>query len=133
MQEEVFKNQVAERMNDNLVTGLLYFGYTLASVVGLILMKLALSELAASRADWEALISPIMIVTLGALLYVGSWGLWMVILSRSALSTAYPVAVGLTLCLSSIAASVILKETIGLYKIVGMALVFSGIAIIFRE
>jgi len=102
-------------------------------VAGLIFIKSAFPAVLAARAagnfEWLAAMQ----LGIGAALYIGSFGLWMVILSQNPLSTAYPIAIGLTLCFSTIVAIFFLKETVGIIKLTGIVLVFLGIYLISRE
>lgn len=63
----------------------------------------------------------------GAALYVTSFLVWLVILSRNELSFAYPVAVGLTLLFSSLVASLVLQEAMSWTRIVGIVVIFAGV------
>lgn len=102
-------------------------------MAGLIFIKSAFPTVLAARAavnfEWLAA----MHLGVGAALYIVSFGLWMVILSQNPLSTAYPKAIGLTLCFSTIVAIFFLKETVGIVKFTGIVLVFFGDYLISRE
>jgi multidrug transporter EmrE-like cation transporter len=106
---------------------LLFFAYTIASVAGLLIMK---SRLPQAMAAWEnalILTSPVMIVALGAILYITSFLIWIFILARYELSIAYPVCIGLALTCTALGASLLLGENIGLLRAIGIVLVFAGI------
>jgi multidrug transporter EmrE-like cation transporter len=64
--------------------------------------------------------------TCGFVLYVMSFGVWIVILARFPLSMAYPVAIGLTMAGSAVAAIVVLNEAFGALKLFGFILIFGG-------
>lgn len=114
-------------------TIILYIGYTLASVAGLIFIKAAFPAFLAARSVGNIAWLPLTQLGIGAILYIGSFGLWMLILSQNPLSTAYPIAIGLTLCFSTLVAYFFLNETIGIAKLAGIFLIFTGIYLIFRE
>ncbi len=113
-------------------TIILYVGYTLCSVAGIIIIKSAFPDILAARSAGMIKWAPLIQLGIGAVLYVISFGLWMVILSRYPLSMAYPVAIGLTLGFSTLIAFLFLQETIGFAKLVGIGLIFFGIFLIFR-
>jgi hypothetical protein len=92
----------------------LYAGYTLTSVLGLIIAK---QWLPAATTAWQvgtSIVMPGLMVGLGMGLYVVSFLLWMVILARNDLSVAYPTAIGLTLVFSTLTATVWLGEVMGI-------------------
>jgi drug/metabolite transporter (DMT)-like permease len=110
----------------------LYLAYTAASVAGLILMK---SWLAPAASLWKSesfLTWPTLLVAAGACLYIASFLLWLVILTRNDLSFAYPVAIGLTLIFLTVAASIVLGETLSLTRLVGILVIFTGIWLVTR-
>lgn len=115
------------------ITVILYIGYTLTSVAGLVFIKSAFPAFLAARTAGNFPWLEAMQLSIGAALYIGSFGLWMVILSQNPLSTAYPIAIGLTLCFSTIVAVFFLKETVGIAKLAGILFVFLGIYLISRE
>jgi multidrug transporter EmrE-like cation transporter len=81
------------------------------------------------RAADDAMLSvspdTLLLVT-GFTLYVVSFGVWIRILGRLPLSTAYPVAIGLTLAFSTAGAALLLDERLGTIKLTGMLLIFAG-------
>jgi multidrug transporter EmrE-like cation transporter len=111
---------------------LLFAAYTVTSVIGLLLLKHALPLV---RVDWPATLSvssPILLLAAGACLYISSFAVWMIILARQELSSAYPTAVGLTLVFSTIGAAVLLSEALTAARIVGIGLIFIGILLVTR-
>ena len=114
-------------------TVMLYIGYTVASVAGLVFIKAAFPAFLAARSAGNIAWLPLTQLGIGAMLYIGSFGLWMVILSQNPLSTAYPIAIGLTMCFSTLVAYFFLNETIGVIKFLGIFLIFSGVYLIFKE
>ena len=77
-------------------------------------------------------IRPGLMLCLGAALYVTSFLTWMVILARTPLTTAYPIAVGVTMALSTVSAIYLLGETMSVSKMAGMLFVFAGILLLSR-
>jgi drug/metabolite transporter (DMT)-like permease len=111
---------------------LLFAAYTLASVMSLLVIK---AWLPVARTRWSEGLSlglPTFLVFGGAALYVVSFLIWMVILTRHDLTFAYPTAIGLTLIFSSLAASFLLGETLSLARLGGMILIFIGILFVVR-
>lgn len=106
----------------------LFAAYVAASSLGLLLIKeaaghLSLTHISAAllrEAGTGALLS-------GALLYGASFLLWICILSRVPLATAYPLAIGLTLLFTTLGAVFILGERPTIATIVGGAVVFVGV------
>lgn len=115
------------------LTFILYLVYTVTSVSGLALIKSWLPKVISNHAASEFVWSSVALFGIGVLLYISSFGLWMIILLRSPLSTAYPVAIGLTLIFTTIVAATLLHETIGVEKILGIGLILAGIVLIFGE
>jgi multidrug transporter EmrE-like cation transporter len=111
---------------------LLFVAYTIGSAISLLLIK---AWLAPALAAWRAgrdFAHPGLMVALGVGLYVVSFLTWMAILARNELSTAYPVAIGLTLLFSAVGAASLLGEPISPVRAVGMLLIVLGIALVVR-
>ena len=90
----------------NLATNIwLYIFYTVSSVAGLLLIKWRMPVFREALRVGDYFSSDLLIVGAGASLYILSFFLWLTILARNDLSVAYPLAVGLTLVCSSVAAS----------------------------
>jgi len=117
----------------SVIIFLLYGFYTAASVAGLILLKqnLANANLLISTGDFFAV--DVLLVGAGAALYIGSFGIWLMILARNELSVAYPAAIGLTLAFSTIVARVVLNEPLSIGRVFGIFVVFIGISVIARS
>jgi multidrug transporter EmrE-like cation transporter len=108
-----------------------FFGYTLASVAGLLILKSNL--LAAKQAlTTSFVLSPLLLVGVGSILYIVGFGIWLMILSRMDLSTAYPIAVGLTLVFTSLAGGLLLGEAITVPRAFGIVMIFAGIIAVTR-
>lgn len=112
-----------------MIKSLLFIAYTATSVVGLILLKIGSPALGRGRVGPVGWV-PLLQLGAGALLYIGAFAIWLVILSRTELSIAYPVAVGLTLVFLSIASTLVLNEAIGAARLLGIALIFVGITLV---
>jgi drug/metabolite transporter (DMT)-like permease len=106
--------------------------YTTASVAALVIVKWwlpAAKEAIHARAFFSA---PVFMVSAGATLYLMSFLTWWIIVSRTDLSFSYPIAVGLTLVFSSLMAKLVLHESIGLTRMLGIVVILLGIWLITR-
>lgn len=112
---------------------IIYLGYTVVSVAGLIMIKYASTDFGETLSSGVLDRTKLILFGLGVVLYGCSFMIWLMILRNLPLSTAFPVAIGLTLLFSTIAAFLILKESIGMLKVVGMFFIFFGIILIFRD
>ena len=100
--------------------------YTIASTVGLVVVKSTLPKVQFAPLPGSLLTSAFLQFTCGFVLYVVSFGVWIVILARFPLSMAYPVAIGLTMAGSAVAAVFVLNEAFGAFKLFGFILIFGG-------
>ncbi len=100
--------------------------YTIASSVGLVVVKSTLPTLQLVPLPGSLLTPAFLQFTCGFVLYVVSFGVWIVILARFPLSMAYPVAIGLTMAGSAVAAVFVLNEAFGAFKLFGFILIFGG-------
>jgi multidrug transporter EmrE-like cation transporter len=116
------------------VVDLLLFGiYAIGSVTSLLLIKHWLPLAQATFRTVELFAVPNLLVCGGAILYVVSFLIWMVILTRNDLTVAYPIAVGLTLLLSTIGATMLLNEPVSAMRVAGVVLIFAGIVTVVRS
>lgn len=69
------------------------------------------------------------IFTAFVLYFLGSF-LWLKILTRGDLGYLYPILIGLTIIITTTASALLFKETIGVLKIMGIALIITGIFLI---
>lgn len=113
-------------------TPILFGLYTLMSVSGMVLVKYAAPLLKSAIAEGHNWKVPAALALMGAGLYAASFLTWMVILVRSSLIIAYPIAVGLTMAFSTICAIFILGEKMTLASGLGVALVFVGVFLLTR-
>jgi multidrug transporter EmrE-like cation transporter len=103
----------------------LFVLYMLASSLGLITLKGALGRL--SGMPRLSPLSPALLQLLvGFILYAASFIVWVRILAKLQLSTAYPVAIGLTLAGSTIGSVVLLGEKLNAFNVLGILLIFGG-------
>jgi multidrug transporter EmrE-like cation transporter len=109
-----------------LVDVALFAIYTIASTIGLVIVKSTLPRLQFGPLPGSLLTSAFLQFTGGFVLYVVSFGVWIIILARFPLSMAYPVAIGLTMAGSAVAAIVVLNEAFGALKLFGFILIFGG-------
>ena len=105
---------------------ILFLAYAATSVIGLLLLKHALPL---ARVDWQAgnpVALSVGLLILGACFYISSFTVWLVILARHELSSAYPAAIGLTLVFSTVGATLLLGESLSAMRLVGIGLIFLG-------
>jgi drug/metabolite transporter (DMT)-like permease len=110
----------------------LFAAYTMTSVIGLLLLKHSLPQV---RMDWQtglSLNASMLLLAAGACLYISSFAVWLIILARHELSSAYPTAIGLTLVFSSLGAVLLLNESLTPARILGIGLIFLGILLVTR-
>jgi multidrug transporter EmrE-like cation transporter len=112
---------------DFLKNVLLLGAYTAASSIGLLLLKGSLTRVRASG-HMFTLSTDVILLGVGLLLYVLSFGLWVGVLARMPLSTAYPLAIGLTLAITTTGAWLLLGERLGVLKLAGILLICAGCA-----
>lgn len=117
-----------------MIKTVVFAGYIVTSVVGLAILRHYLPQII-FPVRWDDL--PARDVLLGLLLggslYIGSFLLWLLILRRMPLATAYPAAVGLTICGSTLVSVLILGEHIRFSQAAGIGLVLLGIVLILRS
>lgn len=96
------------------------------SAGGVLLLRASLPDLSNSGVSLGNIVLP----SIGAILYLSSFIIWLYILSRNSVSVAYPISIGATLGFVAIGASVFLGERVSFLQIVGMMLLLSGIFLI---
>jgi multidrug transporter EmrE-like cation transporter len=112
---------------------ILFAVYTLGSASSLMLIKHWFAPAKAAYQAGHGFFLPGLCVMGGAGLYIASFLVWMVILTRNELTVAYPIAVGLTLVVSTIGAVALLGEAVSSIRIAGMFLIVFGIALVVRS
>ena len=65
--------------------------------------------------------------------YLGGMLLWLVVLGRNPMSTAYPIGIGLSLVTTTLAAIVVLGEPVGALRLIGIAAILAGAVCIGRS
>ena len=105
---------------------MLVAAYVAASSTGLLLLKGSLARIRAAGAPQLALSGDAVLLAAGLTLYFLSFGLWIGVLARLPLTTAFPLAIGLTLAFTTTGAALFLGERLGLLKLVGVLLIFAG-------
>jgi multidrug transporter EmrE-like cation transporter len=105
----------------------LLVAYTVASSLGLLLIKSGLAGTTSLSfpAFLHALASPRFVI--GFALYVFSFAAWVGVLASMPLSTAYPLAIGLTMTCSTLGAAILLGERLDIAKIAGILFVFIAV------
>ncbi len=114
------------------ITALLYAGYAATTSAGLLIVKYWLPAARRAWRDGDALSLPLIAVGGGAILYLVSFALWLLIVERLPLSIAFPTAIGLSMIAISVGSALVLGESVGVTKVLGMALILAGIALIAR-
>jgi multidrug transporter EmrE-like cation transporter len=104
----------------------LFIVYVATSSAGLLIIKRSLSRIDMAGGTFLALTPDALLLAAGVCLYIISFTVWLRILARMPLSTAYPIAIGLTLAFSTTGAAVVLGERLGALKIAGILLIFLG-------
>ena len=100
-----------------LTSAALLGAYVATSSAGLLLIKRMLVRMAGQKPDIFSPSPDLAFLALGCGLYIASFGLWLKVLSRLPLSTAYPIAIGLTLAFSTAGATMLLGERLPMLKI----------------
>lgn len=111
---------------------ILFLIYVVLSSSGIILFKLGSSDLSIKIINNQLNMNFPGLSILGLLCYLGSFVLWMIILSKSDVSFIVPLGLGITNVLILVGSSVVLKEEISLYGIVGIVLILAGTLLINR-
>jgi multidrug transporter EmrE-like cation transporter len=103
--------------------------YTLASSLGLLLIKSGLGgNSSVSLSVFLGALSSLKFV-IGFSLYVLSFAAWIGLLASMPLSTAYPLAIGLTMTCSTAGSALLLGERLGLAKLFGIACVIAAVVL----
>jgi multidrug transporter EmrE-like cation transporter len=88
-------------------------------------MKISVSGLMAVFTQ-PFILSGLFVYFLGAIV-------WMKVLSKYPLSTAYPVLVGISFCIITFVSIFALKESVNLFKLLGIVGILAGIILIVRN
>jgi drug/metabolite transporter (DMT)-like permease len=111
---------------------LLFVAFTVCTSSGLLLFKYGWPGFRAAAASGHWASYSTFLVVLGAGLYGASFLLWLIIVSRLALTIAYPVAIGLSLLAVTAGAVIWLGEPLTIARVAGAGLILVGVALIVR-
>ena len=122
---------MAPRALDPLGIALLV-AYGVTSAIALVVLRhyLPVAKQALAESAW--LSAPVLAASFGAVLYIASFGLWLGVLSRTPVTIAYPIAIGLSMVLTTIGAVLILGESFRPVQALAMAMVLGGVALLAR-
>ncbi len=96
------------------------------SSVGLMLLKQSMSRIRAGDAVLLSMSANTAVLFAGFCLYVISFAVWLRIMSRLPISTAYPISIGLTMVMTTTGAVLLLGERLGPLKLAGLLFIFIG-------
>lgn len=108
---------------------LIFATYVVLSSLGIILFKLGSNGPFINILNKSLEINVSFVSLIGLLCYLGSFVLWMMILSTSKINIVVPLGLGLTNILILFGSYFILGETLSVQSIIGAALVILGIII----
>ena len=105
--------------------------YTLLSTAGLLLLRRALDE---ERMPGDSLLERILApgVVVGGALYIASFGVWLLALSRHPVTTVYPIFIGASFVGVLLGGWLVLGERLDAIRVVGAVVVFFGILLLAR-
>jgi multidrug transporter EmrE-like cation transporter len=109
---------------------LLFAAFVAATSSGLLVFKYGWPGFQDALASGRWFSRSALLVLLGAGLYATSFLLWLIIVSRLALTVAYPVAIGLSLVAITAGATVWLGEPLTMTRVAGAVLILAGVALI---
>jgi multidrug transporter EmrE-like cation transporter len=121
---------LVQKLSGGVLTA--FAGYVVLGVVGLVLLRANLASAATLVRAGELTRAPVLLAGLGALSYATSFVLWLVVLAKVPLSVAYPIAVGVTIAVSTLLAWLLLREPISLRMLIGIALIVVGVTLVSR-
>ena len=105
--------------------------YLLVNTLGLYFIKVFFNSAKPGTIfSFASLANPKLIF--GAILYVAGFLTWMWLLSKSELSTIYPIIIGLSYVAVLAVSFLVLKEHLSIYKISGALLILIGLLLISR-
>lgn len=106
-----------------------FLGYGLCSGIGLILLKMVVSEHKMQVTDLNHIVVDIRFL-IGFILYASGFSLWLYILSKFKMNVAFPIAMAIFFSISSLGSYLILSEPFTIKHIIGILLCFVGILFI---
>jgi quaternary ammonium compound-resistance protein SugE len=103
----------------------LYLLMALLTASGLTWIKFDLAQLGGASLltlGWGGAIA----LAAAASVYLSGMLMWLVVLGRNEMSTAYPIGIGLSLASTTLAAIVVLGEPVGALRLLGIAAILAG-------
>jgi len=103
----------------------LYLASSLLAAAGLTWLKHDLVGVQATglfAVQWGAAIG----LAGASVVYLSGMFLWLIVLGRNPMSTAYPIGIGLSLVTTTLAAIVVLGEPVGALRLAGIAAILAG-------
>jgi multidrug transporter EmrE-like cation transporter len=119
-------------LNSSSTTALLFVIYTACTSAGLLLFKQGWPRFAEALGRGVWLGPATAMPATGAVLYVTSFLLWLVIVSRMPLTVAYPLAIGLSLLVVTAGAVYWLGEAVTAAHLGGALLILAGVVVLMR-
>ena len=113
-------------MSNSAANVVLFIAYVTTSSTALLMLKRSLGRIEKTGGAFLAFTPDTLLLAVGLGLYIASFLMWIRILARMPLSTAYPISIGLTLAFSTTGAAMLLGERLGALKIAGILLIFLG-------
>lgn len=110
----------------------MFVAYVVLSSMGIILFKLGSNAPFINILNKSLEINVSFVSLVGLLCYLGSFVLWMMIISRSDVHIVVPLGLGLTNIFILFGSHYILGESLSIQSIIGAALVILGIIIMNR-
>lgn len=110
----------------------LYLASALLTAGGLTWIKLDLAALGPLDLLALGLVAALKLAAAAAV-YLGGMLLWLVVLGRNPMSTAYPIGIGLSLVSTTLAAIVVLGEPVGVLRLIGIGAILAGAVCIGRS
>src|SRR5271170_3682584 len=103
----------------------LYAAMALLTATGLTGIKHELARLGGAGLPglgWDGALA----LAAAAAIYLSGMLMWLVVLGRNPMSTAYPIGIGLSLAATTTAAIVVLGEPVGALRLLGIAAILAG-------
>jgi quaternary ammonium compound-resistance protein SugE len=110
----------------------LYLASSLLAAAGLTWLKHGLAGAVPTgllAVGWRTAIE----LAAASVVYLSGMFLWLIVLGRNPMSTAYPIGIGLSLVTTTVAAIVVLGEPVGALRLAGIAAILAGAVCIGRS
>ena len=105
--------------------------YILCSALGLVLMKYGINKNFSLNVNMKAIHFEISVISLfGIILYIISFLLSLIIMSKSDIMFFYPISAGMIYVLICVIGVVFLHEAVSIKQWIGIALILSGVVFI---